>query len=515
VAIEAALAEPPIGTIGTIGTDARDQDGWPEPDMSAARQNRRAPPPLPVEVFGPMWSDWIAAAAEGAACPADYVAAPLLAAASMLIGNARWVSPWQGWKEPPALWVGIVGDPSANKSPGADPVLEILRSLENEMASGFEATHREWATAREAAKCARDSWAKDVATAGKDGAPAPTMPTSAVEPPEPMRPRILISDATAEALGGLVAAHEKGLLFFRDELSGWFNGFGRYSGSGADRAFWVEAYGGRPFTIDRVKHPLPVIIPRLSIGVLGGVQPDRLSDLIAGPDDGLQARFIWMWPEKAPPRRPVRHASFEMGRTALQKLIELPLVAGEDGASRPFICPLADDAADTFEQWREEHSEVEVSGALASAFGKAPGHLIRLALVLEHLWWCAKTSIALPPSRISKAAVLAAAGLVDDYLKPMAERVFGDAALPEGDRLAATVARWIIRERPALLNARDLRRRARLPGLREAEKVRLALNVLVEADWLRPAFGRAGDSTGRQREDYQVNPKLYGGGDGK
>jgi hypothetical protein len=135
--------------------------------------------------------------------------------------------------------------------------------------------------------------------------------------------------------------------------------------------------------------------------------------------------------------------------------------------------------------------------------------------VLEHLWWCAKTSITMPPSRISKAAVLAAAGLVDDYLKPMAERVFGDAALPEGDRLAATVARWIIRERPALLNARDLRRRARLPGLREAEKVRLALNVLVEADWLRPAFGRAGDSTGRQREDYQVNPKLYGGGDGK
>src|SRR5829696_128525 len=69
-------------------------------------------------------------------------------------------------------------------------------------------------------------------------------------------------------------------------------------GSGADRAFWVEGYGGRPFTIDRVKHPLPVIIPRLSIGVLGGVQPDRLADLIHGPDDGLQARFLWLWPEK-------------------------------------------------------------------------------------------------------------------------------------------------------------------------------------------------------------------------
>jgi hypothetical protein len=101
-------------------------------------------------------------------------------------------------------------------------------------------------------------------------------PLLAADPAEPVRPRIVVSDATPEALGGLLAAHEKGLLFFRDELAGWFSSFGRYSGSGADRAFWVEGYGGRAFTIDRVKHPLPVIIPRLSLGVLGGVQPDRL-----------------------------------------------------------------------------------------------------------------------------------------------------------------------------------------------------------------------------------------------
>ena len=118
------------------------------------------------------------------------------------------------------LWVGVVGDPSAGKSPGADPVLEILRSLETEMAAGFEATHREWATARESAKCAKDQWVKDVASARKEGTSAPIMPASAVEPPEPVRPRILVSDATPEALGSLAAAYDKGLLFFRDELAG-------------------------------------------------------------------------------------------------------------------------------------------------------------------------------------------------------------------------------------------------------------------------------------------------------
>ena len=30
--------------------------------------------------------------------PVDYVAGALLASASALIGNSRWVSPWSGWK---------------------------------------------------------------------------------------------------------------------------------------------------------------------------------------------------------------------------------------------------------------------------------------------------------------------------------------------------------------------------------------------------------------------------------
>ena len=71
----------------------------------------------------------------------------------------------------------------------------------------------------------------------------------------------------------------------------------------------------------------------------------------------------------------------------------------------------------------------------------------------------------------------------------MNERVYGDAAVPESDRLAAIVARWIIADRIAaascpIINARELRRTAGLPGLREAEKVKTALGVLIEADWL-------------------------------
>jgi hypothetical protein len=90
----------------------------------------------------------------------------------------------------------------------------------------------------------------------------------------------------------------------------------------------------------------------------------------------------------------------------------------------------------------------------------------------------------------------------------MAERVYGDAAVPEVDRLAARLARWIMEKQPKIINGKQIRRTARLPGLRDADKVKIAIEVLTEADWLVPAPARSGSSPGRQRDDYAVNPRL-------
>ena len=93
---------------------AEDQSPDPEllanPDMSVLRLRRRPPPALPLDVFGDAWRGWITANAESAACPPDYVVAPLLAAVSALIGNARWAQATPGWAEPPHLWCASVGE---------------------------------------------------------------------------------------------------------------------------------------------------------------------------------------------------------------------------------------------------------------------------------------------------------------------------------------------------------------------------------------------------------------------
>jgi len=212
-------------------------------------------------------------------------------------------------------------------------------------------------------------------------------------------------------------------------------------------------------------------------------------------------------PNKVPARRPTRGVEIDWATRSLELLYELPLIADDEGAPRPFFCRLTDAAADLFTKWWTAHQAAEMMGPLAGPLGKAPGHVIRIALVLEHLWWCGG-ALAMPPKEVSENAAAAAIALVVDYFIPMAQRVYGDAAIPEADRLATPFARWILEMKPKIINAREVRRTSGLPGLRHADKVKLAIGVLVETDWLLPAPARAASGSGRQRDDYIVNPRL-------
>lgn len=137
--------------------DKAEEVTYPEPDLSILRSGRRKPPLFPIEIFGDELSSWLSNSAASAGAPVDYVAGALLAASSALIGNARSISPWDGWCESSALWIGLVGEPSSNKSPAIDPVINIIRKIENDMASDFEIKQREWETKKEVSSCIYDA----------------------------------------------------------------------------------------------------------------------------------------------------------------------------------------------------------------------------------------------------------------------------------------------------------------------------------------------------------------------
>lgn len=156
-----------------------------------------------------------------------------------------------------------------------------------------------------------------------------------------------ISDATIEKVARLLSDDtSKGIMMYRDELAGWLLGMKAYN-DGA-RGFWLEGYGGRRWSVDRVKHPLPIVIPRFAVSWIGGIQPSRLAEVMKDADDGLLARFNWFWPEPIPFRRPRKAPDAPWAITALDRLRELQMIQGETGP-RPFFVHLSPSGADYLE----------------------------------------------------------------------------------------------------------------------------------------------------------------------
>jgi len=487
--------------------------GWLPHDASVVDAGRRAPPMLPQALFGSAWDEF-ARLAQDKGAPIDYVALGFVTVAASIIGGKRRVRPYPAgtWDEPPILWLGLVGDPSFNKSPALDPLLRILRKIETERAEEHRERLADWTADAERAKVEKQSWQAKVKEAANEGLSTPPLPADARDPDQPRRRRLFVQDATPESMGEVLAGNPQGTLLIRDELDGWLSSFDRYNPGG--RSFWLEAYGGRTYTIDRKANPDPLTISFNGVSIIGNIQPQKLAEsLLSGAkaDDGMSARFLWIWPDRPPFARPQCSANVLGLEAALRRLDDLAWGIGEAGDRVPVTLPLEPSAADAFEafQLANRDHEDDSAGMLKSFVGKMSGLALRMALVAEFSEWAFRGGAE--PRSIRKETVEAVADFLESYALPMAARVYGDAALPVVERNAATIARYLLKHKPKTLNARELRRSAGLPGLRDADAVREAIDALVEASWLRPAPARKGGSPGRHTADYQVNPSIYGG----
>ena len=484
---------------------------WPDPDPRLLRTVLPPASQLPLrDVLGPNLAQWVADAAEAKGVPADYVFAALLAVAGATIGNARWVSPWRGWSEPPIIWTMCLGLPSAGKSPAIDAVLQPLRNAERPLRQAAQKVLDAWKEKAELAKLTEATWKEAAKAAIKAGDTPPDRPSGCDIGPPPHIPRLVVNDGTIERLGALLARQSRGTLQMRDELAGWLTGMQRYSGGSSDRPFWLEAYGGRGFTVERMGRE-PLTIDRLSIGVLGGIQPDRLKSLLfKSDDDGLLARFLPIWPEPAPLRRPQAWGDETLTEKVLARLLTRNLVTDETGNERPWYIHFSDEARAQMDAFRlaVRGWEAGCEGLLLSFIGKLPGLAARLALVLALLDWAADGGEE--PHEITVQHFGRAAHLVEAYLLPMARRAYADAATPKAERAARRLV-GIIREHGwDRFTAREVQRLDRA-GLGSKADLDQALALLIEGDCIRPVDPPANAKGGRPQRLFTVNPAILRG----
>jgi len=194
-------------------------------------------------------------------------------------------------------------------------------------------------------------------------------PDDIVAPKSPTKHRLWIVDSTTEKVARILGENPSGLICFRDELAGLLGGFDRYGGSGGDRSFWIEAYGGRSYRYDRVSLKDEAIdIPFCAASLLGALQPDRLSTmLLSGDDDGLAARPLYAWPDPVRSRRPQHKADDSLLTSALLRLSSIEFDKDERGDVRARIVSLEEMAANEFQSWWEY---TQASGRSSATSGR-------------------------------------------------------------------------------------------------------------------------------------------------
>lgn len=426
------------------------------------------PVPFPMAALPAIIGEYARSRAEAIGCdPAAVALSCLSALSAALDGRSRLrMKQHDAWSVPPALWVALVGAPSAKKSPAIRAAWHPLEAIQAKRLSAYAAELRAW-----------DSLSKD------ERGEKPRPPT-----------RYISHDATIEAIQGILANQDRGLGILRDELAGWIGGMERYSGGkgGADRAFFLQSFDGGTYVADRVGRGT-VPISNLALTVCGGIQPDRLATMQDLTDDGLWQRFIPVI--MAPPTlgQDVPQGPSEAAYTDLvARLVGMPTLFAQ-------LAPGARAERERFEKWLFEFEQSDALGGSFSSFlGKLAGLWGRLTLVLHAI------QPGMSMDVVSARHAEAATHIVVRYIIPSAARVYVSMGSPTADiSVTRDIAGFILVKKLDRIVASDLSRNVRSTRRATLPEIHRAVSPLVAGGWLAPEKDHGGNNA------WTVNPRVH------
>jgi hypothetical protein len=379
------------------------------------------------------------------------------------------------WRESTRLWVGLVGMPSTKKSPIISAAMAPLLHLDNIRSETNARAMQVW-----------------------EALPRAEQKST----PKPKRPRHAVLDVNVETLQEILKDSPHGIIARHPELTLWFGSMDRYTAAkGADRAFWLQAYDGGSYNVDRIVRGSS-LIPNLSIGLLGGIQPEPLRKLIGdSSDDGLIQRFlpVVLRPSKAGLDAPAGGAVSAYNDLVTQLAKLAPPTAGNLSGPRPI--GLSPEARLIREAREVKHLSLagaleQISPKMASHFGKYDGIFARLCLLfhcVEHVGG------ALPPE-ISGDVADRVARFMDEYLRPSAVAFYGTVlGMSAGHEDLMGLASYIVSEGLTEVVARDVQRSTRSLRHQTADEARRLCEKLEAFGWLEPIDPRSRSNSPRWR----------------
>lgn len=488
-------------------------EDWPklEPIQSELPPVQTFSEDLLPDSFRPLVAD----VTERMQVPMDYPAVVMVLCLAGAVNRRALIQPKANdtaWEVLPNLWGGIIAPPGFMKSPVIQAATRPLNRIQTEWRQEHGEALKEYARQKEEYDLRRAAWKEQYKAASKrPNAAAPDRPED--EPGEPKLRRLIVNDATFEALHQTMSENPAGILVIRDELTGWWSQLDR-AGREGERAFCLQAWNGDTgHTIDRIGRG-SIHVEACCMSMLGGIQPGRLRSYLVdaledGPsNDGLIQRFqLLVWPDTAPDWKYVDRApdaaSEQQAARVFRKLVEMD-------AEHPARFRFASDAQELFIEWLAE-LEAKIRGdelhpALISHLSKYRKLMPALAVLFELSEWAPGNGDA--DTVCLHHAQQAAAWC--EYLESHARRVYSCIVTPQL-RAARELADRIKHRKvgaDGFFSCRDVYMKG-WSGLDSPEAVKQATEVLQDAGWVRDLPGESRPLGGRPSNRYEVNPGVW------
>jgi hypothetical protein len=430
---------------------------------------------FPVEALPGVLREFVTLGSAALCCDASYLALPMLAVCGAALGNAVRLRIKAGWLAPPLLWAAIVGESGTAKTPAFRAVLEPVRKRQHAMIRAGADAEAEHAKALQFYKRNLSAWERE-----RNSSSEPPIPPAA-----PTVERLLIEDTTVEAVAPILAANPRGLLLARDELSGWWGSFDRYSSGKGDSAHWLSMYNAETLVVDRkTGTPKTISVQNAALSICGGIQPGILRRCLGAEhrESGMAARFLLAYPPRKPKTWTEDGIGPELAKTWADVVNWLydsvPMVTNEDGEQVPHILDLDGRAKRAFVEFYGRHAieQAELSGDLAAGWSKLEEAAGRLALILHFVRLASGEPLA-RQGAVDAESVSKAVRLVE-WFKREARRVYGMIHEDEDGQGESRLLDWI-RKRGGSVTARDVLSSGPSPLRKSATTARDALAGLV------------------------------------
>jgi putative DNA primase/helicase len=472
----------------------REAADWPVPHPLSVLS---AVCPFDPEMLPETLRPWVMDLADRLQVPADYPAAALIVMLAGAVGRRASIRPQRhdNWTVVPNLWGAIIGRSGVMKSPVLHAVMGPLQRRQS-LAMTVYASERDvyqrqlqqYAQKR-SRRCTTTTW-------------------DAETPTSPVCTRYLINEATIEKVHMILQENPQGILYLRDELSGWMAQL-EQRGRERDRAFFLETWDGNSdFAFDRVGRGT-VYARHLCLSVFGGLQPARLqrylADAVTGGagDDGLMQRFqLLVWPDVQPNWKEIDRVPDSRTEGRVERILDRLLQISPDD---PFRARFSAAAQERFGAWRREVEQKirggDLEPAVESHLAKGRSLLPKLALLFHLAEGGGQEEIALVEAD--------RAGRFCAYLESHTRRVYGCMASRPLQVAAALGQKLRQGKLSNGFRVSDVYLQG-WPGLDTEERARVALRVLVDAGWVRLRRVAVDGEIGGAGEQYMVNPRIYG-----